>query len=340
MDRIVEMQWRKLVIPALMCSKLAWAKDRVGDIEFFGTKGIDMVKVRNALPIKKGDAHRNSLEGLVRRALTPVAGEPTDVAGICCDENGDYLFFIGLRGESTKATRYNPRPTGNQALPGFLVRLSGRRDKAIEAAVRKGGSAAEEDDSNGYALINDPPARKLQLEVRRWVLGHEREVREVLESSANDRQRRIASEALGYANPSPAQIDALVKASGDPDSEVRNNAARALGVLVQSKRVLASSVRPDVFIAMLGSGAWTDRNKGAALLAVLTAERPAALLQRIRAEQLGALREMAAWRRSGHAFFARVLLGRVVGLREEGLAKLAWEDPAAILKAAEALPSE
>ena len=61
------------------------AADRIGDIEFFGYKGIDVAKVRAALPIHTGDNFsRNLSENLrdrVREAIAKAIGKPpTEVA--------------------------------------------------------------------------------------------------------------------------------------------------------------------------------------------------------------------------------------------------------------------
>jgi hypothetical protein len=128
---------------------------------------------------------------------------------------------------------------------------------------------------------------------------------------------------------------ALARAARDPDEEVRNNATRALGVLVRSNGKLAADVPADTFIEMLSSGIWTDRNKATSLLVGLTAGRDPVLLARIRAAGLDALIEMAQWRRPSHAFFARKVLGRVAGLPEKRLNELAWKGPVdAIVEAA------
>ena len=164
-----------------------------------------------------------------------------------------------------------------------IVNLYDRLDHALEAAVRKGGRAAEEDDSKGYALIKDPAARSLQLAIREWALKHEPELLRVLEvlfrrPTPPDRER-----CNGLCSQSRNQILALIRAARDPDDEVRNNATRALGVLVRSGSAFASQIAPDPFIDMLSSGRWSDRNKGAALLMELTTGRNPDLLLKRRA---------------------------------------------------------
>jgi len=317
------------LFPILLGCAPAFAGERAGDIEFFGYKGIDVAKVRRALPVHEGGEYSDRTKDLVRKAVAAAIGkDPTDVAAVCCDERGNRLLFIGLPGASYKSFAYNAEPTGKQRLSADILGLYERADHALEAAVRKGGHSAEEDDSKGYALVNDPAARTLQLEIHEWAVAHERELLAVLEFSAAVEHRRVAGDALGYAGQSPEQIRALVRAARDPDDEVRNNATRALGVLVRSNAALADRIPPDTFIAMLNSGTWTDRNKGAALLEQLTAGRNAALLAKIRSLALDSLIEMASWRRMAHAYMARMVLGRVAGIPEDRLEKLALNGPA------------
>ncbi len=317
-----------VLLLAVLGAAQAIAGDRVGDIEFFGYKGLDVAKIREILPVREGDEYSDRTKELVRQAVAGAIGkEPTDVAAICCDEKGDRLLFIGLPGASYKSFAYNPAPKGDDRLSADIMNLYGRLDHALETAVRRGGDAAQEDDSKGYALIKDPNARSLQLAVRQWAIQHERELLRVLESSSAVQHRRVASDALGYARQSRDQILALVRAARDPDDEVRNNATRALGVLVRSNGGLASQIRADTFVEMLNSGVWTDRNKGAALLEQLTARRNSDLLTKIRLAALDSLLEMASWRRAGHAYFARMVLGRVAGLPEDRLKELAWNGP-------------
>jgi len=179
--------------------------------------------VREFLPVHEGDKYADRTKGLVRQAVAGAIGkEPTDVNLTCCDEKGNVLLFIGLPGASYKSFAYNPEPRGNDRLPPEIMNLDRRLDRAFQRAVRKGGEAAEEDDSNGYALIKDPQSRSLQQAVRQWAIGHEPELPRVLEFSSAVQHRRVASRSLGYAHQSREQILALVRAARDPDDEVRN----------------------------------------------------------------------------------------------------------------------
>ena len=109
-----------------------------------------------------------------------------------------------------------------------------------------------------------------------------------------------------------------------------------MGVLVRSNGALAAAIPPDTFIEMLNSGTWSDRNKASSLLMEMTAARDSDLLGKIRSTALNSLTEMASWLRPGHAFFARMVLGRVAGIPEDRLKDLAWNGPVdAIIQAAE-----
>jgi len=70
------------------------------------------------------------------------------------------------------------------------------------------------------------------LKLREYALAHAPELIRVSETSADDDHRAAAAEALGYAAQSSQQIAALVHASFDPNDGVRNDAIRALGVLL------------------------------------------------------------------------------------------------------------
>ena len=189
--------------------------------------------------------------------------------------------------------------------------------------------AADEDDSRGYALSTYPPLREKELALRAYALKDGPILRQVLESASDTEQRAAAAEALGYAQQSTAQITALVKAARDPNEIVRNNATRALVVLAASSPKVARQIPANDFIAMLGSGIWTDRNKASFLLMYLTQDRDSRLLAELRERALPALIEIAHWDKS-HAQSALTLLGRITGIPEERLEKM---DADAIIRA-------
>ena len=109
----------------------------------------------------------------------------------------------------------------------------------------------------------------------------------------------------------------LLEAARDPDATVRNNATRSLGAIAEfagRRPDLGIRIDPALFIDMLNSVVWTDRNKGSMILTVLTEGGDAALLQQIRDRALPSLVEMARWKSAGYSF---LLLGRMAGITDE-----------------------
>jgi len=318
------------VLCVLPLTRLDGAERRIATIEFFGHKGIDTAVIRAALPFREGDelSQGEGAKERVRDAVVRAIGkQATDLNAVCCTADGGILLFIGLPGGSYREFAYSPQPQGDARVSTELEQLDERMGKALVAAVQKGGDAALEDDSQGYALIRDPAAHSVQLTLRRYALAHEPELVRVLESSADSHQRAIASHALGYARQSARQVLALSRAARDPDEEVRNNATRAIAVLVRANGRFARQIPPDTFIEMLNSGIWTDRNKGALVLERLTVKRDAAVLAKLKTVALDSLIEMTQWREANHAYAARMLLGRVAGIPEPRLEELAWKGP-------------
>ncbi len=243
--------------------------------------------------------------------------DPTDIDPVCCDDKGQWMIYIGLGGTTF---RYNAAPSGSARLPLDGLALYQQAMDANMEAVRKG--KAGEDDSKGYSLSEEPGYRAKQLAMRDYALRHETEIRRVLESSSEVEQRRAAAELLGYARQSKQQIAALVRATRDPDSGVRNNALRALWVLARFNSRVAAQIPAADFIAMLSSGSWSDRNKSGLLLERLTVSRDPELLDELRVKALEPLIEMARWRSPGHSYPFKIMLGRIAGIDEKRLEEI------------------
>jgi hypothetical protein len=312
---------------AMGARDLAAPKRPLGEIDFFGYKGLDLSTVRAALPFHEGDSFpppkvtSAALKKQVRESIEQAIGrEPTDVAFVCCDAKQNYMVYIGLPGESYEALAFNPAPTSNVRLPKDAVKLGQQVDDALANAVMNGH--ANEDDSAGYSLTDDPKARRAQLALREYSLQHEEIIFNVLTSSADSEHRAIAAQFLGYGRQSDEQIDALVHASLDPDDDVRNAASRALWVLATAKSALAHRIPPAPFVRLMRSGAWLDHNKASLVLVALTTTREPQLLAQLRADALDPLLEMARWHNIGHAEAALTVLGRIAGIEEDTLEKL------------------
>jgi hypothetical protein len=314
-----------IVMPATVS-----ARDRrpLGEIDFFGYKGIDLAAIRSALPFREGDlfppANAKSADDLTRQVsekIKQVIGHPpTDVAFICCDSKQHDMVYIGLPGESYQALAFNPAPAGDVRFPKAAIKLRDEMDKAWQNAVMKGH--ATEDDSEGFTLTNDPKARQAELAIREYALRNEALILQVLTSSSDAFHRAIAAQMLGYGRQSDEQVDALVRASFDVEGGVRNDAVRALEVLAGAKPSLAERIPTEPFIRLLRSGAWLDHNKASLLLVALTKGRDPKVLARLRLEALDPLLEMARWRSMGHAEAALSILGRIAGIDEDSLSKL------------------
>lgn len=124
----------------------------------------------------------------------------------------------------------------------------------------------------------------------------------------------------------------------DPADNVRNNATRALAVMAElsgkaGKQKIQIPTR--LFVEMLNSIEWTDRNKSSLALVRLTEQRNPAVLAELRHHALSSLMEMARWKASGHAYAPFFLLGRVAVFAEKEINQ-AWEhgDHAAFIEAA------
>jgi len=325
---------RRAPLIALLLAAAALAQPeqlKIGAIDFYGYAGLDLDAIRARLTLHIGEmVSKDQMPALIDRIKQST--KATAVETVCCGAQGGLLVYIALPGQSARDVPYNAAPKGTARLPEAATKLYQQFTDALMQAVTKGNAA--EDDSHGYALFKDPATRAKQLAMREYALHHENAIRRVLASSGDGGQRAIAAELMGYTRRSQAQIAALVKASQDPDSEVRNNATRALWVMAASNPKTAARIPAAGFIEMLYSPSWTDRNKSSALLEALTRSRNPKLLQTLRDQAREPLVEMARWHNPGHAYAARLILGRCAGIPEGQLAKLvAADDPSPILAA-------
>jgi hypothetical protein len=324
---------RALVLLMVMACGL-WADDHIGGIEFFGYKGLDVDAARRALPVHVGDRMTGPNRQRIIEAVRQAIGvRQVRVNDVCCDPEGRTWVYISLPGKSSVPFRYLPEPTGSARLSPELVALMKKRDKALYAAIEKGGDAPQEDDSAGYALTHDPASRALDLQLREYALHHEEELAKVLETSSDAEHRGMAATGMGYAKQSRAQLDALLKACRDPADGVRNDATRALGVLARSSESVGAQIDPSVFIDMIRSDVWTDRNKSSGVLTAITSTRDAEVLRTLQDQCGDALLEMAGWHEVGFALGARVILGRIAGIEEAQVWALAMGPPEPFLVA-------
>ncbi|MGD0669979.1 MAG: hypothetical protein ABSB23_20765 [Bryobacteraceae bacterium] len=290
------------------------ASERIGIIDFYGYGPLDPARLRAALPFKEGDAvpSKEAKQAAQEALVKLTARAAARIEEVCCLEGGRVTVFVGLSEPDAPPVRYNPEPSEDIKLPKQAHRLFVQLEKDTLAAVKKGD--AGEDDSEGYALMKNPDARGDQLKIRDWVRANVATTHRVLETSRYSDERADAAEALGYAEQSPEQIGALVRASFDADEGVRDNAIRALEVLCNLGPEVTRRIPAARFVPMLHSLAWTDRNKASALFLMLSASRSPVVLDVLRAGAMQPLREMAQWRDWGHGGAAAVVLARLAGI--------------------------
>ena len=327
--------------PAFLIILLVWtfaaAQDQpfvVGQIEFFGYAGLDVNGVKAALPIHEGDAIATAelprLKDKINQSVKDKVGSSaTGMSLVCCGADGNWMLFVGLPGDSFQSFPYLTAPAGKIRLPQRIEDLYERAMALNLEAVQK---QAEEDRSRGYALTAYPPLREVQLSMRDFAIRQESLIRRALKNSAAVDSRRAAAYALGYAQASQRQVSDLITASRDPDDTVRNNAVRALAVIAASSDRRAALIPAGPFVQMLKSGIWEDRNKALMLLGILSRRRQPGLLRQLKRQSLKALVEMARWRDTGHAWDARVILGRIAAIEETQLQKLANDNPGEIIR--------
>jgi hypothetical protein len=292
----------------------------VGAIDFYGYGGIDIDKLREALPVHIGDKFpsyeaERAMSPKIKEAISKVTGRPA-VAVLNVAVQGQYLIYIGLSGTTMKKFPLNPQPQGSVQLPQRLVDVYNKQMELLPKAIAAGES---EDDSKGYDLSSFPELHSIQLEMRKLAVRHRKVILDALKNASDAQQRIVASDALGYAKQDRAQIEGLVLACHDRDGLVRNNATRALGVLASAHTRTSLEIPAEPFIEMLSSESWTDRNKAGFLLEGITASRNHKVLAELRSEALEPLIEMAKWHESGHAGMYRIILGRIGGIDEARL---------------------
>jgi hypothetical protein len=241
------------------------------------------------------------------------------IEAVCCD-GGVTTLYIGVRGEGDPAPRFNSAPTGAARLPGALVALGERFERALADAVRRG--VVGDDLSAGHSMLADSAARAVQEEFIGVASVHAQRLREVLATSADPGHRALAGQILAYAPDKRAIAPDLLAAVRDPEPGVRNVAMRALWIIAgyaSAHPDLRVEIAPGPFVDLANSIVWTDRNKASLVLMELSATRDGTLLETLRTRAFESLLTMARWENPGHSFPGLAMLGRMAGLSEEAI---------------------
>lgn len=293
----------------------------VGSIEVYGNRKLSTDTVVRYLSIKAGDTiSLNSFSSKTEiESLKKIQGvKHAALNALCCNAAGDITLYVGIGENDSVVIRHRKAPVQNIRLsPEMMAAYHALREE-IRNAVQT--NRATEDDSGGYALLEYKPARKQQMKFINFANQHFSLLAKTVKYSSYPEHRAAAAEIIAYAANKKKVAQVLQYAANDADEEVRNNATRALGILAiyaGKHPELNITIAPDLFIQMLNSIVWTDRNKGTALLMYLTETRNQALLNKIKQQALPSLIEMARWNDRAHAFFSFIILGRIAGVEDE-----------------------
>jgi hypothetical protein len=296
----------------------------VGVVDFYGLRQVTDTQVRQTLGIVEGDTITEATVKTAEKRLRGLPGvKDVKVDGVCCD-NGKLLVYVGVEENGTPALRFNAPPKGHSRLPDEVVRAGAAFDAAFEKAVERGD--LQEDQSQGHSLMHDPGARAVQEGFVALADRYGRQLRETLHDSDKREQRALAAQVLGYASDKASVVGDLSSAMRDPESDVRNNATRALWLIAAFAQKTPDhriEVPAEPFVDLLNSLTWTDRNKSSLALMALTEARDPGLLAMLRQKAVPALTEMARWKNPGHAVPSVMILGRVAGIAEKDLTSAA-----------------
>jgi hypothetical protein len=230
------------------------------------------------------------------------------------------MLFAGVSSLPFDNFAFNNRPVGPTKLPLEIISLHDKLNSAIYAGVTHNDAA--ENDSMGHALFHYPPARACQEKM----IGYANDsvklklLRKVLRTSKYSDQRAIAAEVIAYASNKKDVLPDLLYALHDVDEDVRNNAARALGIIATYSNLnpaLNLQIPASDFIQLLNSIVWTDRNKALLVLMPLTEKRDSAIFEQLRLQAKPSLVEMAHWKDVGHSYPAYLILGRMAGMPDD-----------------------
>ena len=295
----------------------------LGTIDFFGLQ-IPESEAVELLPFKVGEA----MEDVIGRVTDPESkpqgfaemfgAKHATMQFVCCNADQLTMAYIGLADSDEPTVAFREPPIGEIFLPEDMVRKYNLSMEYLFEAVKN--PQGPEDLSQGHSLVSYPPLREIQESFIVEATDSQVLLIRVLHDSIDPEHRFVAAHILGYAADKKAVTPELVFAVTDSNTTVRNNATRAIGVIAAYANMnpqLGIEIEGGVFVDMLNSLNWTDRNKGLMVLNSLSRARNADLLAALRMRALNSLIEMRAWKNLGHAEAACRILVRILGLPEQ-----------------------
>jgi hypothetical protein len=307
-----------LIVPPAI-SQEAGGPPPLGTIDFYGLRSMSSSAALAKLPFRVGEppaiAPHSEMNAATAKALGVAA---TRVAFVCCIDDGRMELFIGVQETARTEAPELKAPAGKARLPAAVVASYEEFLKRIYDTVLKGD--AGEDHAQGHALAANPGVRAIQEQFVQFASRDQKLLMRVLRQSSDERHREAAAFILGYARSKRTVVGALTSATSDPAGSVRNNAARALGIIVEyslSHPREQIEIDPAPFVRMLDSPDWTDRNKSLMVMLPLTASRDEQVLRAVRATAMPALIDMCRWTRWERAVPSCAILRRVTGLPDD-----------------------
>jgi hypothetical protein len=313
------MPWLTLALMLLSFGQSDSQLPAIQTIDFYGLRTVSAGQVRKALQFKEGDIPPESpLPAQLRVEAIPRVIHAR-LNFVCC-EKGKTTLYVGIQEQDVPAPEFRPAPTGSVRLPFDLPPAGAAFEQAYTMALEAGDHA--EDQSEGHSLMHFPEARAAQKKFVTLAVLHPAILHDVLRNSADAHQRALAAMVLSYAADKRDVTADLIYGTHDPDDQVRSNCIRALWIIAkyaQRKPELGIQVSPTVFIDLLNSLVWTDRNKSSNALLETTFNHDPAVLAEIRTKALPSLIEMARWKALAHAQASLFLLGRIGGMSEDDI---------------------
>lgn len=314
---------------ALAMSVVARAEDitpRVGVVEIYGARKVSAQKIKSAMGVKAGDPlpPREDVEDRIDK----VSGVLTSrVEAACCDQR-NMVLYVGVEERDQPHFDFHATPTGSVALPAEIVENYHAFLNAVSESLHSHN--ADEDLTNGYSLMADPEARRLQETFIEFAATNLSQIDQVLRQSADPEQRAIAAYLLPYGPRTPRTtktvVDGLQYALQDQDDAVRQTAMHSLQAVAVGAKLHPGQhvyIEPTWFVELLNSVVWSDRRGASQALVNLTENRDPETLSLIRARALQSVVEMARWHDLEHALPAFILAGRLAGLDEKEI-QAAW----------------
>jgi hypothetical protein len=307
-----------LALAALTCTftQAADARDLppIGIIDFHGLRAHSEAAVRKLLPFKEGDDIPQVPEKAIGDAIADTLRVPqVGLSYVCCTPDQKTIVFVGIA--ETAPSSWRKAPEGPARLPESMIRAYEQFMSVIFELI-KSGSHAPSDHSQGHYLDPRPPLRAIQEGFVTFARTEAGLVQQVLAESSDPTHRSVAAMLAGYMPDKAVAATVLSRAALDPDSGVRNNATRALAIIVEYAHEhpdLGIRIEAAPFIDMLNSPTWTDLNKGIFFLDTLASRDPE-LLAELRRKARPALIDICRWKSEGHAAPGCAVLRRVEGL--------------------------